>query len=217
MASEATLRPYQERGLDVALDHGLARARRLPRRRHGSRQDDPAPRLPAAAARGRARATRARRCSSPRPRWSATGSARSSASRRQPDASSATTAPSARARPRTFPHEPGTLVLTTYGLLRRDAELLVERRLVGRRARRGAEHQERRLRHGQGRARARAPRTASRSPARRSRTASPSSGRSSSSPTPGLLGPLEAFRREFAVPIERYGNDGAAAAPAHAS
>jgi SNF2 family DNA or RNA helicase len=27
---------------------------------------------------------------------------------------------------------------------------------------------------------------------------------------PGLLGPLEAFRREYAVPIERYGNDGAA-------
>ncbi|MDH5491009.1 MAG: DEAD/DEAH box helicase [Myxococcales bacterium] len=28
---------------------------------------------------------------------------------------------------------------------------------------------------------------------------------------PGLLGPLEQFRREFAVPIERYGNDEAAA------
>jgi hypothetical protein len=28
---------------------------------------------------------------------------------------------------------------------------------------------------------------------------------------PGLLGPLEQFRREFAVPIERYGNDDAAA------
>jgi SNF2-related domain/SNF2 Helicase protein/Helicase conserved C-terminal domain len=27
---------------------------------------------------------------------------------------------------------------------------------------------------------------------------------------PGLLGPLESFRREFAVPIERYGNDAAA-------
>ncbi len=27
---------------------------------------------------------------------------------------------------------------------------------------------------------------------------------------PGLLGPLEAFRREFAVPIERYGDEGAA-------
>jgi SNF2 family DNA or RNA helicase len=28
---------------------------------------------------------------------------------------------------------------------------------------------------------------------------------------PGLLGPLEAFRRDFALPIERYGNDDAAA------
>jgi superfamily II DNA or RNA helicase len=28
---------------------------------------------------------------------------------------------------------------------------------------------------------------------------------------PGLLGPLESFRREFAVPVERYGNDEAAA------
>ncbi len=28
---------------------------------------------------------------------------------------------------------------------------------------------------------------------------------------PGLLGPLETFRREFAVPVERYGNDEAAA------
>ena len=81
--------------------------------------------------------------------------------------------------------------------------------MVRGRARRGAEHQERGLGDGGGRPFvARGHRFAL--------TGTPVENRLAELwsifefANPGLLGPLEAFRREYAVPIERYGNDDAA-------
>jgi hypothetical protein len=108
-----------------------------------------------------------------------------------------------------FPKKPGTLVVTTYGLLRRDAELLASvdwsvaaldeaqniknASSITARTARG-------LRAGH----------------RFALTGTPVENRLAELwsileyANPGLLGPLEAFRRDFAFPIERYGNDHAA-------
>ena len=52
---KATLRPYQEQGLSWLALHPRDRLGRRPRRRHGSRQDDPDDRAPAARSRARRR------------------------------------------------------------------------------------------------------------------------------------------------------------------
>ncbi|MBP8807009.1 MAG: DEAD/DEAH box helicase [Kofleriaceae bacterium] len=117
----------------------------------------------------------------------------------------------ARARSATdLPNRPGTLVVTTYGLLRRDAELLA-----------GVDWAVAALDEAQNiknasSATARAAR-ALRAPHRFALTGTPVENRLAELwsilefANPGLLGPLEAFRRDFALPIERYGDDAAAA------
>ncbi len=108
-----------------------------------------------------------------------------------------------------FPKKPGTLVVTTYGLLRRDAELLA-----------GVDWSVAALDEAQN------IKNASSDTARAARglraahrfalTGTPVENRLAELwsileyANPGLLGPLEAFRRDFALPIERYGNDHAA-------
>ncbi|MBM4380212.1 MAG: DEAD/DEAH box helicase [Deltaproteobacteria bacterium] len=104
---------------------------------------------------------------------------------------------------------PGALVLTTYGLLRRDAELLssVDWSVV-------ALDEAQNIKNAAS-ATARAARTL-RATHRFALTGTPVENRLAELwsilefANPGLLGPLETFRREFAVPIERYGNDEAA-------
>jgi superfamily II DNA or RNA helicase len=104
---------------------------------------------------------------------------------------------------------PGALVLTTYGLLRRDAELLsgVDWSVV-------ALDEAQNIKNAAS-VTARAARTL-RATHRFALTGTPVENRLAELwsilefANPGLLGPLETFRREFAVPIERYGNDGAA-------
>jgi len=107
------------------------------------------------------------------------------------------------------PQKPGTLVVTTYGLLRRDAEMLssVDWAVVAldeaqniKNASSATAHAARGLRASQ----------------RFALTGTPVENRLAELwsilefANPGLLGPLAAFRRDFAVPIERYGNDDAA-------
>jgi superfamily II DNA or RNA helicase len=105
--------------------------------------------------------------------------------------------------------ELGALVVTTYGLLRRDAELLA-----------GVDWSSVVLDEAQNiknsaSATARAARQL-RASRRFALTGTPVENRLAELwsilefANPGLLGPLERFRREFAVPIERYGNDEAA-------
>jgi hypothetical protein len=111
--------------------------------------------------------------------------------------------------PRDFPDRPGSLVITTYGLLRRDAELLaaVDWSVV-------ALDEAQNIKNAAS-ATARAARAL---PARQrfALTGTPVENRLAELwsilefANPGLLGPLQTFRREFAVPIERYGNDAAA-------
>jgi len=115
-------------------------------------------------------------------------------------------------RPRTagdIPKKPGTLVVTTYGLLRRDAEFLSridwsvaaldEAQNIKNAASSGA----------------RAAR-ALRASHRFALTGTPVENRLAELwsilefSNPGLLGPLEAFRRDFALPIERHGDEHAA-------
>ena len=156
--------------------------------------------------------TGARRCSCARPRSSATGSARSHASRRR-CRSCATTARSARERLRNCRrHRPSAVVLTTYGLLRRDAELLGavdwsaaaldEAQNIKNAASRTAQAA-RALRAGY----------------RVALTGTPVENRLAELWSifeflnPRLLGPLETFRRDFAVPIERYGRRRCRGAP----
>lgn len=110
---------------------------------------------------------------------------------------------------RDIPKKPGTLVVTTYGLLRRDAELLssidwsVAALDEGQNIKNAAS------------ATARAAR-ALRASHRFALTGTPVENRLAELwsilefANPGLLGPLEAFRRDFAVPIERYGSEDAA-------
>jgi superfamily II DNA or RNA helicase len=108
-----------------------------------------------------------------------------------------------------FPKEPGSFVVTTYGLLRRDAELLA-----------GVDWSAVVLDEAQNiknaaSATARAARML-RASHRFALTGTPVENRLAELwsilefANPGLLGPLETFRREFAVPIERYGDDAAA-------
>lgn len=108
-----------------------------------------------------------------------------------------------------FPKQPGTIVVTTYGLLRRDAELLA-----------GIDWSVAALDEAQNiknasSATARAARRL-RASHRFALTGTPVENRLAELwsileyANPGLLGPLETFRRDFALPIERYGNDHAA-------
>lgn len=109
-----------------------------------------------------------------------------------------------------IPKKPGTLVVTTYGLLRRDAELLssVDWSVA-------ALDEAQNIRNASS-ATARAARGL-RATHRFALTGTPVENRLAELwsilefANPGLLGPLEAFRRDFALPIERYGNDDAAA------
>ncbi|HYJ11589.1 MAG TPA: SNF2-related protein, partial [Polyangiaceae bacterium] len=102
--------------------------------------------------------------------------------------------------------EPSALVLTTYGLLRRDAELLasVDFAVVA--------LDEAQMIKNSASATARAARSL-RSSQRFALTGTPVENRLAELwsvlefANPGLLGPLEKFRREFALPIERYGNE----------
>ena len=109
-----------------------------------------------------------------------------------------------------IPKKPGTLVVTTYGLLRRDAELLssIDWSVA-------ALDEAQNIKNASSTT-ARAAR-ALRATHRFALTGTPVENRLAELwsilefANPGLLGPLEAFRRDFALPIERYGNDDAAA------
>jgi superfamily II DNA or RNA helicase len=109
-----------------------------------------------------------------------------------------------------IPKKPGTLVVTTYGLLRRDAELLsgIDWSVA-------ALDEAQNIKNASS-ATARAARCL-RASHRFALTGTPVENRLAELwsilefANPGLLGPLEAFRRDFALPIERYGNDDAAA------
>jgi superfamily II DNA or RNA helicase len=110
---------------------------------------------------------------------------------------------------REIPKQPGTLVVTSYGLLRRDAELLssIDWSVA-------ALDEAQNIKNASS-ATARAAR-ALRASHRFALTGTPVENRLAELwsilefANPGLLGPLEAFRRTFALPIERYGNDDAA-------
>jgi superfamily II DNA or RNA helicase len=105
-----------------------------------------------------------------------------------------------------FPHVSGSLILSTYGLLRRDAELLagVDWSLV-------ALDEAQNIKNAAS-ATARAVRNL-RASHRFALTGTPVENRLAELwsilefANPGLLGPLQTFRRDFAIPIERYGND----------
>jgi superfamily II DNA or RNA helicase len=109
-----------------------------------------------------------------------------------------------------FPKKAGTLVITTYGLLRRDAELLcgVDWSVV-------ALDEAQNIKNAAS-VTARVARSL-RASHRIALTGTPVENRLAELwsvlefANPGLLGPIETFRRELAVPIERYGNDDAAA------
>jgi len=109
-----------------------------------------------------------------------------------------------------FAAQAGALVVTTYGLLRRDLELLaeVEWSVV-------ALDEAQNIKNAAS-STARAARTLQANH-RFALTGTPVENRLAELwsilefANPGLLGPLTTFRREFAVPIERYGNDEAAA------
>jgi SNF2 family DNA or RNA helicase len=109
-----------------------------------------------------------------------------------------------------IPKKPGTLVVTTYGLLRRDAEFLssIDWSVA-------ALDEAQNIKNAAS-ATARAAR-ALRASHRFALTGTPVENRLAELwsilefANPGLLGPLEAFRRDFALPIERYGNNEAAA------
>jgi hypothetical protein len=109
-----------------------------------------------------------------------------------------------------FPQRPATLVVTTYGVLRRDADLLaaVDWSVIAldeaqniKNAASTTAQAARRLRASH----------------RFALTGTPVENRLAELwsilefTNPGLLGPLPTFRREFALPIERYGDDLAAA------
>jgi superfamily II DNA or RNA helicase len=109
-----------------------------------------------------------------------------------------------------IPKKPGTLVVTTYGLLRRDADLLssIDWSVA-------ALDEAQNIKNASS-ATARAAREL-RASHRFALTGTPVENRLAELwsilefANPGLLGPLETFRRDFALPIERYGNDNAAA------
>lgn len=111
--------------------------------------------------------------------------------------------------PEAMPNKPGTVVLTTYGLLRRDLELLsqVEWSVA-------ALDEAQNIKNAAS-STARAAR-ALRASHRFVLTGTPVENRLAELwsllefANPGLLGSLESFRRDFAQPIERYGDDEAA-------
>jgi hypothetical protein len=115
-------------------------------------------------------------------------------------------------RPRSagdFPDAPGSLVITTYGLLRRDADLLksVTWSVI-------ALDEAQNIKNAASvTARTARELTASH---RFALTGTPVENRLAELwsilefANPGILGPLESFRREFALPIERYSNEDAA-------
>ncbi|HEX6272459.1 MAG TPA: DEAD/DEAH box helicase [Polyangiaceae bacterium] len=109
-----------------------------------------------------------------------------------------------------IPREPGTLVVTTYGLLRRDAELLASIDWSV-----AALDEAQNIKNASS-ATARAARNL-KADQRFALTGTPVENRLAELwsilefANPGFLGPLERFRREFALPIERYGNDAATA------
>jgi superfamily II DNA or RNA helicase len=111
--------------------------------------------------------------------------------------------------PKEFPRGPGSLVVTTYGLLRRDHELFaaVDWGAV-------VLDEAQNIKNSASLA-ARAARSL-RAAERFALTGTPVENRLAELwsilefTNPGLLGPLERFRRELAVPIERYGDDAAA-------
>ncbi len=108
-----------------------------------------------------------------------------------------------------IPSKPGTVVLTTYGLLRRDADLLssIEWSVA-------ALDEAQNIKNSSSRAAQAARRL--RASHRFALTGTPVENRLSELwsilefANPGLLGPLAMFRRNFALPIERYGNEDAA-------
>ncbi|HEU5072817.1 MAG TPA: DEAD/DEAH box helicase [Polyangiaceae bacterium] len=108
-----------------------------------------------------------------------------------------------------IPKKPGTLVITSYGLLHRDVELLasVDWSVA-------ALDEAQNIKNAAS-ATARAARRL-RASHRFALTGTPVENRLAELwsilefVNPGLLGPLETFRRDFALPIERYGNDRAA-------
>lgn len=108
-----------------------------------------------------------------------------------------------------FPARSGSLVITTYGLLRRDAELLskIDWSVV-------ALDEAQNIKNASSTT-AKAARSL-RASQRFALTGTPVENRLAELwsilefVNPGLLGPLEVFRRDFAVPIERYGNEKAA-------
>ena len=127
-------------------------------------------------------------------------------------ACTSTTARTGRAATRCAkPCESNDLVLTTYALAARDADALSELAWDRRRARRGAEHQERAT------PRRRRPCARSRRGHRVALTGTPVENRLAELwsimdfVNPGLLGTVDTFRARFAVPIERHGDEDAAA------
>lgn len=112
--------------------------------------------------------------------------------------------------PNDIPKKPGTLVVTTYGLLRRDAELLssIDWSVA-------ALDEAQNIKNASS-ATARAARALSASQ-RFALTGTPVENRLAELwsilefANPGLLGPPEAFRKDYALPIERYGSDVATA------
>ncbi|HTU64115.1 MAG TPA: DEAD/DEAH box helicase, partial [Polyangiales bacterium] len=112
--------------------------------------------------------------------------------------------------PDDIPSRAGSLVLTTYGLLRRDSELLSQLDWSV-----AALDEAQNIKNAAS-ATARAAR-ALRASQRVALTGTPVENRLAELwsilefANPGLLGPIERFRREFAVPIERYANQEAAA------
>ncbi|HYO54569.1 DEAD/DEAH box helicase, partial [Archangium sp.] len=113
-------------------------------------------------------------------------------------------------KPGEIPRRPGALVVTTYGLLRRDAALLadVDWSTV-------VLDEAQNIKNAAS-ATARAAR-ALRAPHRFALTGTPVENRLAELwsllefANPGLLGPLAAFRRDYALPIERFGDEAAAA------
>jgi hypothetical protein len=206
-ALRATLRPYQQRGLAwlsamaslglgacLADDMGLGKTVQLLAfllRRASLLPDDPRPSLLVAPT-------------------SVVGNWEREALRFAPSLVLTPHYGAGRARdPGGFPRRPGSLVVTTYGLLRRDAELFA-----------GIDWAAVVLDEAQNiknaaSATARAAR-ALRASHRFALTGTPVENRLAELwsilefANPGLLGPLETFRRELAVPIERYGNADAA-------
>ena len=205
----ATLRPYQQRGRRLAGVPLVARAGRVPGRRHGPGQD-----RPDAGARGRRagrRRARARRCCCARCRWSAPGSGRRRSFAPEPAGPRPPRQrPAARRRAASGELARADLVVTTYATAARDAEELAGVRLAPARARRGAGDQERRTPRPRRRCAASTPGTGSPSPAPRWRTGSSELWSVMDVLNPGLLGTTERFRQRFAIPVERHGDTEAA-------